>query len=88
MQLPLKQEKIHPPRHLAKISIWKGGLGIFDIGKQLNYIIRMHLKVIKAQQCSEERSLVILKLILNSDQDLALFRQKQILTGLLVYKNL
>ena len=88
MQLPLKQEKIQPPRHLAKISIWKGGLGIFDIGKQLNYIMRMHLKVIKAQQCSEERSLVILKLILNSDQDLALFRQKQILTGLLVYKNL
>ena len=88
MQLPLKHEKIQPPRHLAKISIWRGGLGIFDIGKQLNYIIRMHLKVIKSQQCSEERSLVILKLILNSDQGLALFRQKQILTGLLVYKNL
>ena len=88
MQLPLKHEKIQPPRHLAKISIWRGGLGIFDTGKQLNYIIRMHLKVIKSQQCSEERSLVILKLILNSDQGLALFRQKQILTGLLVYKNL
>ena len=46
----------------------------------------MHLKVIKSQQCSVERSHVVLKLILNSDQGLALFRQKQILTGLLVTK--
>ena len=78
--------KIQPPRHLAKLSIWRGRLGIFDIDKQLNYIIRMHLKVIKSQQCSVERSHVVLKLILNSDQGLALFRQKQILTGLLVTK--
>ena len=48
----------------------------------------MHLKVIKSQQCSVERSHVVLKLILNSDQGLALFRQKQILAGLLVTKNL
>ena len=46
----------------------------------------MHLKVIKSQQCSVERSHVALKLILNSDQGLALFRQKQILTGLLSHK--
>ena len=82
--------KIQPPRHLAKLSIWRCGLGIFDIDPQLNYIIRMHLKVIKSQQCSVERSHVVLKLILNSDQGLALFRQKHILTpaGLLVTKNL
>ena len=80
--------KIQPHRHLAKLSIWRGGLGIFDIDPQLNYIIRMHLKVIKSQQCSVERSHVVLKLILNSDQGPALFRQKQILTGLLVTKNL
>ena len=80
--------KIQPPRHLAKRSIWRGGLGIFDIDPQLNYIIRMHLKVIKSQQCSVERSHVVLKLILNSDQGLALFKQTQILTGLLVTKNL
>ena len=78
--------KIQPPRHLAKLSIWRGGLGIFDIDPQINYIIRMHLKVIKSQQCSVERSHVALKLILNSDQGLALFRQKQILTGLLSHK--
>ena len=77
---------MQPPRHLAKPSIWRDGLGIFDIDTQLNYIIKMHLKVIKSQQCSVERSHVVLKLILNSDQGLALFRQKQILTGLLVTK--
>ena len=46
----------------------------------------MHFKIIKSQQCSVERSHVVLKLILNSDHGLALFRQKQTLTGLLVTK--
>ena len=44
----------------------------------------MYLKVIKSQQCSPERSHVVLKLILNSNHGLALLRQKQILTGVLV----
>ena len=48
----------------------------------------MHLKVIKSQQCSVERSHVVLKLILNSDHGLALLKQKQILTGLIVTKKL
>ena len=34
----------------------------------------MHFKVIKFQQCSVERSNEVLKLILNSDHGLALFR--------------
>ena len=52
-------------------------IGISDIDTQLNYIIRIHLNVIKSQQCSHvERSHVAMKFILNSDQDLALFRQK------------
>ena len=69
--------KIQPPsRYLAKLSIWSGGLDIFDIYSQLNYIKRMHLKVIKSQQCSVERYYVVLKLVLNSGQDLALSRQK------------
>ena len=46
----------------------------------------MDSKVIKSHQCSLERSHLVLKLILNSDQGLALFRQKQILTVLLVTK--
>ena len=47
----------------------------------------MDSKVIKSHQCSVERSHVLLKLILNSDQGLALLGQKQVLTtGLLVTK--
>ena len=42
------------------------------------------MKIIKSQQSSMERAHVVLNLILNSDQGLAPFRQKQILTGLLV----
>ena len=34
----MKQEKIQTPRYLAKLFIWRGGLGIFDIDTQLNYI--------------------------------------------------
>ena len=48
----------------------------------------MHLKVIISQQHSVEKSHIVLKLILNSDHGLAVFRQKQILKGLLVTKNL
>ena len=45
----------------------------------------MDSKFIKSHRCSLERSHAVfrLKLILNSDQDLTLSRQKQILTGLL-----
>ena len=35
-QFSLEQEKIPPPRHLAKLSIWRDALGILDIGSQLN----------------------------------------------------
>ena len=36
MQFPLQQEKIQPPRYLAKLSIWMIGLGTLDIETQLN----------------------------------------------------
>ena len=29
-------KKIRPPRHIAQLSIWKGGLGILDIHTHLN----------------------------------------------------
>ena len=55
------------------------------------YKNKMDSKFIRTHQCSLERSHAVLaELILNSDQDLALSRQKQILTGLQVtkiYKN-
>ena len=41
IQIPLELEKIQPPRHLAKLSIWRGGLGIFAIDAQLNHIIKI-----------------------------------------------
>ena len=47
----------------------------------------MYLKVIKSQKCSVERSHVVLTFIINSDHGLVLYRQKQILTGLLVTKS-
>ena len=49
----------------------------------------MDSKFIKSHRCSLERSHAVfwLKLILSSDQDLALSQQKQILTALLVKKN-
>ena len=54
------------------------------------YNNKIDSKVIKSRQCSLEGSHAVLKLILNYDQGLALFRQKQILTDLLGtkrYKN-
>ena len=47
----------------------------------------MDSTIIKSHQCSLERSYAaLIILILNSDQGLAIFRQKQILRGLLVTK--
>ena len=67
MQLPLEKKKMQPSRHLVEISISRGGLGIFDIDTQLNYIVKRHLKVFKSHQWSVERSLAVLKLNRNSD---------------------
>ena len=36
IRFPLERKKIRPPRHLAQLSIWIGGLGILDIDTQLN----------------------------------------------------
>ena len=30
--------KAQPPKHLAQLSIWRGRLGILDIGPQLNFL--------------------------------------------------
>ena len=60
----------------------RSGLGILDTDSQLN-CIKTKWIVIKHHQCSLERSHAVV--ILNSDQGLALFRQKRSL-GLLVTK--
>ena len=69
------------PRHLAQLSIWRGGLGILDIDTQLNFLkikwIERLLNSIAALW--KHIRLFWLKLILNSNQGLTLFRQKQVL---------
>ena len=32
----LEGKKLRPPRHVAQLPIWKGGLGILDVDIQLN----------------------------------------------------
>ena len=94
MQFLLEKEKIQPPRQWAQFSISRGRLGILVLDRRTITLVKnkMYSKFIKSHQCSLERYHAVfwLKLILNSDQDLALSWQKQILTGLLVtkiYKN-
>ena len=75
---------MRPPRHLTQLSILgeRGcGIGILDIETQLNSI-----KIIWTQRLFNPSNLLLkdlmlsqLKLNLNSNQVLALFRQKQIL---------
>ena len=92
IQFPLEQEEIQTARHLAQLSLWRVRLGILDIDIQLNYIkIKWIQRLLNPTNAIwKDLMLYWLKLILNSEQDLALFRQKQILKVLLVtkiYKN-
>ena len=89
IKLPLKQEKIQPPGHWDQL--WARYFTVLD---------RHTIKLIKIKWIQrllnptnapwKDLMWHWLKLIRKSDQDLALFWQKQILTGLLVtniYKN-
>ena len=74
-------EKTLPSRHLAQLSIWRGGLYIVYIDTQLK-----SLKIIWVQRLLNPinalwKDLMFNRLnsILNSNQGLVLFRQKQIL---------
>ena len=92
IQFPLEQEEIQTARYLAQLSLWRVRLGILDIDIQLNYIkIKWIQRLLNPTNAIwKDLMLYWLKLILNSEQDLALFRQKQILKVLLVtkiYKN-
>ena len=68
-------EKIRPPRHLAQLSIWKGGLGILEMGTQLNSLkIKWIQKLLNPTNALwKDLMLYRLKLILNSNQDLKPF---------------
>ena len=77
-----KGRDIRTPRHLPQLSIWRCGLGILDMDTQLNslktkWIYRLQIPPMLSGKIS--CMLYQLNLILNSNQGLALLRQKQIL---------
>ena len=77
------RKKIRPPRHLGQLSILRVGLGILDIVAQLKSLkikwIQRLLNLTNALW--KDLMLYRLNLILNSNQGLALFKQKQILSS-------
>ena len=80
MQFALEQKKIRPPRHLTQLSTWRGRLGILDIDTQLNSLkIKWIQRLLNPTNVLwKDLMLYLLDFILDSNQGLALFRQKQI----------
>ena len=85
IRFPLEKEKIRPSRHLLQLSIWMSELGVLNIETQLNslkidWIQRLDSKVrFKGFNPTNALLLYQLNLILNYNQGLALYRQKQML---------
>ena len=73
-----------PPRHLAQLSIWRWALVILDTETQLNSPkIKWILRLLNPTNALwKDLMLYRLKLILNSNQGLVFFRQKQILRSI------
>ena len=69
-------QKIQPPRYLAQISIWMIGLGILDIETQLNSLKIKWIQRLLNPTNALWKNLMLyqLNLILNYNQELALFR--------------
>ena len=67
--------------HIAQLSIWRGGLSVLDIETQLNSLkVKLLQRLLNfTNALLKDLKLCRLVLILNSYQDLALFRQKWIL---------
>ena len=76
MRFPLEQEKIPLPRHLAQLSIWTIGLRILGIEAQLNSLEIKWIQMLLNPTNALRKNLMLyqLKLILNYNQGLALFR--------------
>ena len=77
-------KKIHPPRHLLQLPIWKGWLGILNLDTQLNSLKVKWIQRLLHPTNALWKDLMLLRLnsILNSNYGLALFRQNQILRPL------
>ena len=73
-------KKIQPPWHWAQLSIWKGRIGFLDIDTKLNSLkVKWIQRLLNTTNAlSKDLMLYPLNLILDSNQGLALFRQKQI----------
>ena len=69
-------QKIRPPRYLAQISIWMIGLGILDIETQLNSLKIKWIQRLLNPTNTLWKNIMLhqLNLILNYNQELALFR--------------
>ena len=76
IRFPLEQEETGPPRHLAQLSIWMIGLGILDIETQLNSLKIKWIQRLLNPTNALWKNLMLyqLNLILNYNQELALFR--------------
>ena len=73
-------KKIIHKRHLAQLSIWKGGLDILDIDTEINFLkAKCTQKLNSTNAFWKDLILYRSNLILNSNQGLVLFRQTQIL---------
>ena len=84
---------MRPPRHLAQLFIWMSGLGISDIETQLNALSKKWIqKLLNATNALWKNLMMYhqFNLILNYNEVLALFIDKNRFLGLLVtniYKN-
>ena len=81
MKFPLELQKMRPLRHLIQLSTWNGGLGILDVDSQLNSLKTKWIQRLLNPTNALWQNFMLhwLKLILNSNQSLVLFRQTQIL---------
>ena len=87
IQFPLRQQNVRPSKHLAQLPIWKGERGILDIHTQLNYLKITWIQKLFNPTNAPRKDLILyqLNIILNSTQDLPIFRQNWCL-GLLDIK--
>ena len=83
IRFPLERKKPRLPRHLPQLSIWRVGLDNLEIDAQLNSL-KAKWKLIQrllnpTNALLKYLTLYRFNLILNSNQVLSLFGQKQIL---------
>ena len=76
-----RKKKKQSPRHLVQLSIWTSGVDILDIETQLNSLKMKRIQRLLNPTNALWKNLTLyqLNLVLNYNQSLALFKEKQIL---------